>query len=288
MRLAAACCAATLYTQPTLAVGVADTRTVAEQIDIAGRQRMLVQQIGRAACYVLGNVEVERNQKLALEGIQSFSDVQTWLRHGDVVKKWPVAVDPQLIASLDRVDALWSTLKAADSQLVYGDFHSIVVEQVMEFTNPVMAAADQTVAVLNRMLGAAADNPSYAKTLDVAGRQRMLTQRATKEFCFAALVSGSRDQKRALIMTIEEFDQSINHLLYGEDGLMEPPNVVIKAQLQRTARTWAKLTKIMNGVISGEAITQEQMIEASALSDKVLLQMNAVVFAYATLDLGIH
>ncbi|MEO9819288.1 MAG: type IV pili methyl-accepting chemotaxis transducer N-terminal domain-containing protein [Paracoccaceae bacterium] len=253
------------------------------QIDSAGRQGMLVQQIGRAACYVLGDIEKDRNKKLALDGIAEFTKVQEWLRYGHAVKKWPAATNRALIANLEDVDGLWATLKAADSQLAYGDFHTIVVHQVMVLTDSVMAAANETVTTLRGLTDVGPVDPSYLRTLDAAGRQRLLTQRATKEFCFAALISNTADHRGILSAAVQEFERVLDDLLTGQGDLIAPPNVMIQAQLERTQSTWNKLVVLFDLIRKGQSVSKQQMIEAAALSDRVLNQMNAVAFAYAHL-----
>ncbi|MEO9514585.1 MAG: type IV pili methyl-accepting chemotaxis transducer N-terminal domain-containing protein [Paracoccaceae bacterium] len=256
---------------------------VTDQIDRAGRQRMLVQKIGRAACYVLGDIEKDKHQKMAMDGIAEFSNVQKWLRNGHPIQQWPAATDAALIANLDDVDRVWGALKAADSQLAYGDFHTIVVHQVLSLTDTVMAAANETVKTLSGLIDVGPFDSTYVKTLDVAGRQRMLTQRATKEFCFAALISDTADHRIILAQTMDEFERVLDNLLTGQDGLMEPPNILIKAQLERTQRTWVQLAALFELIKDSQNVTKEQMNEVAALSDKVLFQMNAAVHAYATL-----
>ena len=268
--------------EPAVAAEPPVKKVTIEQIDIAGRQRMLIQRIGRAACYVLGDIEADRNKKLALDGIAEFSNVQDRLLNGYEAKNWPAATNRILIANIEKVDRLWSTLKAADSQLAYGDFHTIVVHQVMALTDAVMEAADDTFKTLNDLTDFGTRDPSYVKTLNAVSRQRMLTQLASKEFCFAALVSGGEGERRVLAATIHEFDVEMENLLTGQNGLMEPPTILIKAQLEKAQRTWVKLAKLFDLAAQGQIVTEAQMIEAALLSEKVTSQVNAVVYAYVT------
>ncbi|MEP6067174.1 MAG: type IV pili methyl-accepting chemotaxis transducer N-terminal domain-containing protein [Paracoccaceae bacterium] len=261
----------------------AEDSVLVAQIDSAGRQGMLVQQIGRAACYVLGDIEKDRNKKLALDGIAEFTKVQEWLRYGHSVKNWPAATNRALIANLEDVDGMWATLKAADSQLAYGDFHTIVVHQVMVLTDSVMEATNETVTTLRGLTDVGPVDPSYLRTLDAAGRQRLLTQRATKEFCFAALISNTADHRGILSDAVHEFERVLDDLLTGQGDLIAPPNVMIQAQLERTQSTWNKLVVLFDLIGKGQSVSKQQMIEAAALSDRVLNQMNAVAFAYAHL-----
>jgi hypothetical protein len=77
--------------------------------------------------------------------------------------------------------------------------------------------------------------------VNVAGRQRMLTQKMTKE---KLLISqGAKEYGNKLKKTIKLFDDSLNALIHGDGKQMivKPSNPKIIGQLKKVATIWSEL-----------------------------------------------
>ena len=83
-------------------------------------------------------------------------------------------------------------------------------------------------------------NPAKATTINVAGRQRMLSQKMMKEACFVTVGLQAKDSLAALQNTMALFDASLADLISGneETGIIPPPNDEVAGQLERVRVLW--------------------------------------------------
>jgi hypothetical protein len=79
--------------------------------------------------------------------------------------------------------------------------------------------------------------------VDVAGRQRMLTQKMTKEKLLILLKIDSDKNSKKLKKTIKLFDDSLKALRFGNKDMfiVKPSNKKIKKQLEKVAKLWDEL-----------------------------------------------
>lgn len=125
--------------------------------------------------------------------------------------------------------------------------------------------------------------------VNIAGRQRMLTQKFTKEF----FLSLQQEQGRSNLMekTRRLFDVSLTALTTGgstfkDVGMTKPVNLdgtsskAIKKQLTQVAALWKNLQGKIDE-IDPKKFTQEQLIAINKLSVKTLGTMNKAVGMFA-------
>jgi len=79
------------------------------------------------------------------------------------------------------------------------------------------------------------NNSKDGVVINLAGRQRMLTQKMTKE---ALGVYAGRVKPQELQKTAELFDKTLRGLMYGNDELPPCENPEIKAQLEKVQKLW--------------------------------------------------
>lgn len=97
-----------------------------------------------------------------------------------------------------------------------------------------------------------------ATVINVAGKQRMLSQRIIKETLYFSVKPGSDAQ--ALRASIAEFEQSLLDLQNGNDvrGIYPPPSEAIAAKLERASQLWRPLKKRVEGVIARKGEIAQQ------------------------------
>jgi methyl-accepting chemotaxis protein len=110
---------------------------------------------------------------------------------------------------------------------------------------------------------------SYGKIINLAGRQRMLTQKMTKESLF---IAGGQNAKDDLAATQQLFERTLNGIIDGdkEQGLPPVKNEEIKKQLQKVKELWSEFkAEINNTVSSGTASAK-----LYSMSLNILKEMN--------------
>jgi len=120
------------------------------------------------------------------------------------------------------------------------------------------------------------DSKSYGTIINLAGRQRMLSQKMTKEAMF--IVNGF-DVREDLEETKQLFENTLNGLIYGDEKLGLPPANVreIREQLLKVKRLWGKLRKDIDTALNGELnlVSKKRVLYESSL--EVLREMNTGV-----------
>lgn len=253
---------------------------LSHRIAIAGRQRMLLQRIGRASCFGLSGVDTDRHAKMAKKSMSRFEEVQKILRDGHAGQGYAPERDKKVLVYLDQVDRQWRTLGAAYRQMLAGDLPRVVVSQIVELTNPTVEAANGAVKALVSKGGRSTLSPQLAKTIDIAGRQRMLSQRAAKEFCLLNLGIEPSDNRQRLSRTIDLFERSLSDLEQGKNGIVAPPNAFVSIELRWVRLSWNEVAPLFKRAIDGEVLDREASTKVAELSDNVLEKMQAAVEAY--------
>lgn len=126
-------------------------------------------------------------------------------------------------------------------------------------------------AGINLWAGGAKDD---GNVINLAGRQRMLTQKMTKE---ALLTMAGFDQTQSLNKTKALFDKTLVGLIEGDTSLNVPAVVEgeIKQQLLKVSKIWDEFQK--NIYASLENPTNENLEKISVNSLIILKEMNAAV-----------
>ncbi|MCP4715940.1 MAG: hypothetical protein GY868_12555, partial [Deltaproteobacteria bacterium] len=100
--------------------------------------------------------------------------------------------------------------------------------------------------------------------INLAGRQRMLTQKMTKEALLVAKANGSsKDHQQQLAETAALFDKTLQGLMNGDKELRLPPTrgKEISAQLRKVRALWEPFKKHID-TISGKAANNADFKEA--------------------------
>ncbi len=116
-----------------------------------------------------------------------------------------------------------------------------------------------------------------AKVINLAGRQRMLTQRMTKE---ALLIMAGYNISEPFHKTKELFGSTLTSLIEGnkELGIPKPKDKALKEQLSKVSDIWGIFQPELDKVVAGASATElKELYEHSSL---ILKEMNAAVKLY--------
>lgn len=134
--------------------------------------------------------------------------------------------------------------------------------------------------------------------INIAGRQRMLSQKMTKEILgFAREKEGAGtglDYRKSLVSTIETFDKTLNILIHGGSffspngepvTLQKTSDPAVLEKLQRGSQLWKELNKnieiiIKSGTVAGSEESKKAMAYIESSNSNLLAAMNDVTEAY--------
>ena len=230
-------------------------------------------------------VDVDGAGALLASAPEEFDKILTALEFGgdaDLNITLPEAREKTLIR-IRAVRDVWDPMKAAAARIADG---SATAEDVNFVLTQNMAVLDAAVELVPELVKQYA-NPnavSHATLLqiDISGRQRMLTQKMSKEACIMGTEFRTETTASDLEGTMGLFDASLNALRFGmpELSLPPPPTDEISAGLEVVLSDWTSVMPMLESVAGGQGADATEAATTFQQLNATLANMNAVVGMY--------
>lgn len=250
---------------PLLSLGAmpahAQVRDLSDAINKAGRQRALSQRLGKAWLALVHGVEKEDAQ-LVLDKSLALFDRQ-------LVELKSYAPSPEIKANYSQLELVWSEYK---SILVGADPARTAAAALLAIDSKVLALAQQGTVLYEAALG-----KPLGKLVNLAGRQRMLSQRMAKFYLAAMLPVDAGTAAREISIARSEFISAMATLRNAPEATPR-----IKQELQLGEAQWVffdtALKKINNGPTNGKSLS-----DIFISSENLLTVMDSVTGMYSAL-----
>lgn len=263
-----------------------------QRINFSGKLRMLSQRVVANACYVQAGIASEDSPAALQAAVDEFNLIMEALEVGnpDLGIFGPEERRKTLVG-MEKLDELWIPVAELAQKVGSGQGTQDDVAWMAELSAPLLEMAVRLVAHLTGQYS----NPtallqSDAMLVDVAGRQRMLSQRMSKNTCLIAIGINVEAAQAELQVASTTFDASLDALYFGlpSSGIMPPPNAEIAQGLEVVRAKWADLQPVVDRAIAGEAINDEQLSIIFPGANAITGGMNTVVGMYsAASELGL-
>ncbi len=277
----------TVAPQVATAEGSTNADQVTHRVNIAGRQRMLSQRITKAACLMAQDVGFTTSFDQMTQAYDLFLRSDNGLRNGDEGLGLDAEKSETVVGALGAIDSHWAAYKAtietgidnatiASKELDALDSAGL---RVLKFMNIAVYKMARTYASETESVSL-----NLAITVDIAGRQRMLTQKAVKEACLMRVAADPTEQAARLADTVELFDTSLSTLQDGfEDiGVIAPPTPEIARKLREVEELWNPVKALLDRAVKGEVLSDRDLSVLARDSEPLLQRMNEAVALYAT------
>lgn len=253
-----------------------------DRLDLAGRERMLIQRIVKSSCYVLSDGRSTAIAERVVKDTGMFEETLRSLIDGSDALGWAPEENDRVLAALNGAYSKWDSLRPAALQVAHGDMASVAVMQIVTQTDDAVAAMNNAVTELQKANAVAGVDPRVSLTLNLAGRQRMLSQKVAKEFCFVYNDVSTEAMRASLTKSMSLFEETLSGLqnaTYEGDGFVPPPadGAIL---LHQVNGTWSRLQPFLAAAANGESVTHDDLEEVMSLTDTLLSQTAATVKAY--------
>jgi hypothetical protein len=238
-------------------------------INLAGKQRMLTQKMSKEALFIAKGINVKTNTESLKKTSELFDKTLKGLVAGDESLKLPKTTDKEILAQLEKVSTLWATLKPSIEKVADGKSDKATLEAIAKENLPLLKNMNQAVQMYAKASGSTLA-PEKAKTINLAGKQRMLTQKMTKELLLVANGIDADANKENAKKTGELFESTL------KDLTDKCKNAEIKTQLEVVAKLWADYKDI---VVKADT-SDTSLKKAEEMNIPLLKNMNKAVKMY--------
>ncbi len=189
-----------------------------EAINQAGRQRMLSQRLAKLYAQQLRGVREADARKLTADSMRVFETQMEALRITAVSKN---AQD--IVATYEKMAALWSDYRNVINATPAEDG----LKRVALLNEQVLASAQQGTVQFEKLNGS-----SLGKLVNVAGRQRMLSQRMSKFYFFIANGIDTPETRKGLDTARSDFVSAMQQLRSAQENTKDTQSWLKLADMQ--------------------------------------------------------
>lgn len=252
------------------------------RVNFAGKLRMLSQRAAAAGCNLAAGVDKDKSRQILMLTSGEFEKILNGLKNGSSdLNITGAETDEAVLGVLNAVNEKWVEFDSAIAALVRDPPGDAVDTINAENMSLLASAQDLVNSVLQSYTDNSANDSGFGKTIDIAGRQRMLTQKMSKEACQIWSNHDVDNTIAALVGTIELFETSLIGLWEGSEGLIKPPNDRVEQGLEVVWNHWTAIKPELQNALDKKEVSQESRAELFTALNQTLRDMNSVVGLYA-------
>jgi len=258
------------------------TKQYAVIINLAGRQRMLTQKMSKEMLLVAKGIDVEKNKASLKKTAALFDKTLRGLIRGNKKLGLPPTKGKSTLRTMKKVEKLWGGFKKIVDGVVAGG--EVPVAKVASLNLPLLKTMNAAVRLYEKEAKKAV-GMSAGVVINLAGKQRMLTQKMSKEMLLVALGHDTDRNKAELKSTASLFDRTLRGLKDGDTdlGLPGTGDSAILAQLDTVSGLWGDLKPLVDQVtdIDATGVPADVLRKMANLNLPLLKEMNKAVKMYA-------
>ena len=251
-------------------------KELAISINLSGKQRMLSQKMTKEAFLIRSDIDKKANIEKLTKSSQLFDKTLKGLMLGDTSLKLVTIKNREIQEQLKKVETLWNPFYKEIKAVISGKAKDSNYD-MLEQNNITLLKEMNKVVGLYASSNKGKNRLALANDINLAGKQRMLTQKMGKALLFASNNFKKKEYISDFKKSQKLFTSTLNGLFYGSkilklEGTKLPR---ITAQLKIVDELWKKHQNILK-----KAETGKNMKEAIAGLDNILVEMNKGVFIY--------
>jgi hypothetical protein len=270
--------------EKTVAARVKDEKT-AERIDMVSGIRAMGQRIGASLCLANAGVDATANTKVAADSMAELAVIIDTMENGSADLGRGKEEDRRVMGSINGLKSNWALFSARIEPLIAGQD----VEANYDFLkrqnlNMSYASRDLLVRLMQVYVQPPEILQSYAFTLDIAARQRAITQQMAKEICGLATKDPVMGNVLRLKNATRLFDLSLTALSDGFDaaGVIKPPSPEIAEKISTIKGEWDALEPAIQGATAMGAIDAAAAGEIFVKLDSIYAHLKDLGALYIT------
>jgi len=239
-------------------------------INLAGKQRMLTQKMSKEALLIGKGIDVEKNQNTLKESISLFDTTLNGLLYGDKNLKLQKTEDKEIVKELQSILNLWREFKIFIDRVANGKFKRTALKAIEMGNIPLLKSMNHVVNMYEKKYESQLSN-QRATTINLAGKERMLVQKITKELLLISHNLESNIYMSSLKKGGNFFKNSLLELVNNKEAMNNPE---IVKEIQDIKTLWDEYEQsIMNAELSKEGVhkfNQQEKIFTQKMTSKLI------------------
>lgn len=256
-------------------------------LNLSGKQRMLSQKMSKEAALVALGVDKARNIENLQKTSALFDKTLKGLKDGSSELGLPATESKRIRRQLEKVETIWAEFYPSIKQVIAsGNVSDAELNTIASQNLPLLKQMNKAVGLYEKdakKTGLEAAQ-GLAATLNLAGKQRMLTQKMSKEYFLIALGHAVEDNKLNLLDTYTLFDRTLKGLIDGDDtlGLPGTPQPHIRQQLAVVDGLWSTFKPLVQQGADHKTtqLSAAQIKQVATANLPLLKEMNKAVGLY--------
>ncbi len=171
---------------------------------------MLTQKMSKEALLIARGIDVDFNREMLLDSVELFDKILSGLYHGNRELNLTKTTDLTILRALDRVSKEWRPFKGDILKVADGDGDRETLEAIDRRSVELLRLVNMVVE-LYRDRGDI--EPQLAQTINMAGKERMLSQKMAKELLLIANNLKSDRNRNSLMSSGELFKRTLHNLI---------------------------------------------------------------------------
>ncbi|CAA6825172.1 MAG: Nitric oxide -responding transcriptional regulator Dnr (Crp/Fnr family) [uncultured Sulfurovum sp.] len=251
-----------------------ESNVLKKTINLSGKQRMLTQYMSKLVIQIQLNVQKKESAVKLKELASLYDTTLKAFKNGDSKMGISKATNKEVLAQIIKIEKEWQEFSLHIENIAKGkdngkSFKYIMSknEELLKLSNGLVEAYESSNTSSNYL------EKSRLRVVNVAGRQRMLTQKMTKEKLL--LLRGDKSFSPKLLKTIKLFDDSLKALIKGDVGqhITKATNEKIAKQLNVVSKMWSELKPLYEK----EKNSAKEMAVIISKNTLLLKEMNTMV-----------
>ena len=244
-------------------------------INLSGKERMLTQKMTKLALQSTLNIQKDESRKALKKVADLYAKTLTGFKNGDSDLGLEATTNKKVKEQIAIVEKAWKPFYEAVNKIVEGkdkdgkalDYVVKNNENLLKLSNNLVEAYESSNTSINYL------EKARLHLVNVAGRQRMLTQKMTKEKLL--LLKGENSYAPKLAKTIKLFDSSLTALIKGDksQNITKPTNEKIIKQLKVVSKLWEELKPLYEK----KKNSPKELATIITKNETLLKEMNAMV-----------
>jgi len=227
-------------------------------------------------------VDVSKNKENLGKTAALFDKTLKGLLNGDSGLKLVKTESPDIVKQLNVVSGLWEEFHKSVKSVLGGDVSDPVLAKIAAQNLPLLKNMNKAVGMFEKESGSKLE-AGLATTINLAGKQRMLSQKMTKEMLLVAKDVNADKNKANLKGTADLFEKTLKGLLDGDKslGLSGTKDAAIRDQLAKVGKLWSDYKPVIDNAAAGKEISKADLEKAAKLNLPLLKEMNNAVTMFA-------